>query len=40
MQNYDTEERRKKEKFYDKDYANIPRENLFDFINEKNAFTP
>lgn len=40
MQNYDTEERRQKEKFYDKDYANIPRENLFDFINEKNAFTP
>ncbi|MFK4960141.1 hypothetical protein ACI1TN_09115 [Lactococcus garvieae] len=39
MPNDEIERRRQKEKFYEKDYANIPRIQLFDFLNEKTAFS-
>ncbi|WP_338998203.1 hypothetical protein VNN28_09775 (plasmid) [Lactococcus formosensis] len=39
MPNDEIERRRQKEKFYEKDYASIPREQLFDFLNEKAAFS-
>lgn len=39
MQNDEIERRCQRENFYEKDYASIPREQLFDFLNEKVAFS-
>ncbi|MGL4248162.1 MAG: hypothetical protein ACRCR5_05160 [Lactococcus garvieae] len=39
MQNNEIERRRQRENFCEKDYASIPREQIFDFLNEKAAFS-